>query len=73
MSSKKNKKVQSSAEQIAKNNGSVGTSKLTPKKGSKLTAVLFIKSYTPYVKGDIAGFEEDVANELVEKTVAELV
>jgi len=46
---------------------------LTPKKGSKLTAVLFIKSYTPYVKGDIAGFEEDVANELVEKTVAELV
>ena len=69
MSSKKNRASKTSEEVKNKNNGSVSA----PKKGAELVAVKFTQSYTPHVKGEIAGFEEETANELVEKGVAELV
>jgi pyruvate/2-oxoacid:ferredoxin oxidoreductase beta subunit len=37
---------------------------------SKLVAVEFVEAYTPYTKGEIAGFEPEVAKELIEKKVA---
>ena len=37
---------------------------------SDLVAVEFIEHSTPYVKGEIAGFESEVAKDLIKKKVA---
>jgi len=38
-------------------------------KKSKLVRVIFNKSYTPYVKGEMAGLEPDVAEKLIEDKI----
>jgi len=40
-----------------------------PKKPQKLFRVKFNKSYTPYVQGEIAGLEQDIADDLMEKGI----
>lgn len=35
-----------------------------------LIAVEFIRSYTPYVKGEVAGVDERLARKLIEKDIA---
>lgn len=40
------------------------------KKGSDLVSVTFTKHSTPYNKGEIAGFDKDVAEKLVKAKVA---
>jgi len=38
----------------------------------KLISVTFLKHHTPYNKGEVAGFEKDYAEWLVDKKIAKL-
>lgn len=36
-----------------------------------IIVIKFIKSYTPYIKGDVAGVEKKLANKLIDGEIAE--
>lgn len=54
-----------------KNDQGEGDKKETKEKAkkSKLVRVIFNKSHTPYVKGEMAGLEPDVAEKLIEDKI----
>lgn len=37
---------------------------------TKFIAVEFLEAYTPYAKGEIAGFEIEIADDLIKRKVA---
>jgi hypothetical protein len=56
-----------------KENNSEDKNKENSKKKTKLFRVKFLKSYTPYVKGDIAGLNTEEAKELIKAKICEKV
>ena len=48
-----------------KKNNSAEEEKKDKKKKTKLVRVKFAKSYTPYVKGDVAGLDPEEAEKLI--------
>ena len=41
------------------------------KKDKDIVLVQFLRSYTPYIKGEVAGFSKKHANKLIEAEIAE--
>lgn len=54
-------------------NNSAGEDKKDKKKKSKLFRVKFLKSYTPYIKGDVAGLDPEEAKGLIKGKICEKV
>jgi len=53
----------------AKNNASNEVKK--EKLDKDITVVQFIKSWTPYVRGEVAGFDDELAEKLIKNGLAE--
>jgi len=56
------------------NNGSANKNTPTNKQAEEkkdIVLVQFLRSYTPYIKGEVAGFSKKHANKLIEAEIAE--
>lgn len=54
----------------ANKNANAGNKK-EEKMSKDIVLVKFVRSYTPYVKGEVAGFKNKVADQFIEKGFAE--
>lgn len=57
--------------QAEENNNQAGEEKKEQVKKTKLTRVRFLKSKTPYIKGDVAGLEPEEAQDLIKAKICE--
>lgn len=55
----------------AEENSQAGEEKKEQVKKTKLARVRFLKSKTPYIKGDIAGIEPEEAQDLIKAKICE--
>lgn len=56
---------------MVRNNNNAGNNAPAEEKKKDIVLVEFLRSHTPYVKGEVAGFDKKFANKLIEAEIAQ--